>query len=904
MAPPPLSAGTFSDHVVPVTTSSSTSSSTTSGVFVGGASTGATSVAVTTPVPVTATAASTTTSTTGISAEVVCPAGLVYSPAEGDCVEPPPPEEVWIVPGDRSLTVYWRDRVAASPPAEEYRVELYNSAGSKLLGNGGRSEARGWELKTVGGEEVREWSETFGYEVPPGYADVAVRLKNGYLYKVGVYSKYIVHDYIVHDSEYPYIRRWVRSEGVFVEARPCAGCGGPHAPPTTTTLVPEVERVSVEGEGGFVSVSAGWAYTCGLRVNGSVECWEWLADYSWSPDRGRGWGWVEGSSSLIPPEGEFVVVDAGWGYACGLRPSGEVECWGRNPSATLPPPRGVFVSVSVGVEHACALRPGGETECWGYVAKPLSSYVGPLVRIPGGSFTAITSGDDFVCGLRPSGEVECWGGNYDDCPYNTVRKGELVKCWDGGPVEGLEPPGGVFESISSALHHTCGIRSSGGVECWSDDPNSEDPFPSPLGEFSMVSAGKGKYACGLRPSGEVECWYSPPEGMRELWAPEGRFAWVSMGDTVACGLPVIGGAVCWNVWEPERNLVWESEGNFNSISARSQREVEEQYDDEGNVIKSVVVRYDYRCTLGVDGEVGCWSKENEFGEASPPGGVFESVSSSDYYSCGLRPSGEAECWGRDDRKQASPPGGVFVQLTTSEKFACGLRPSGEVECWGWYTDLERVLSKVTPPEERLVSVDAGWGGHQWLGSPGHPGGDRTDWGYSCGLRADGSPLCWGGEIAYFPLRGDTKRDRHPVLFPPDGEFTDIEAGRLRACGLRASGEVACWGFFPYFKKEVIHHQAGLEIRNPDPASGEGFLDIDVGGWHACGLRASGEVECWNWPPLKYKHGYGQKYTLKGPYESISAGYWHTCGIRQTGEIDCWGISGHIERLPAASKTDK
>ena len=718
---------------------------------------------------------------------------------------------------------------------------------------------------------------------------------------MGIYSSYVAHDY-----EYPYIRREVRSEGVFLEASPCAGCGGPHAPPTTTALVPVVERVSADGEGGFVSVSAGWAYTCGLRVNGSVECWEWLADLMWYPDRESGESGAESDSSLIPPEGEFVMVDAGWGYACGLRRSGELECWGWNLSASLQPPEGVFVSVSVGVEHACALRPGGETECWGYVARPLSRYVGPLARIPGGSFTAITSGDDFVCGLRPGGEVECWGGNYDDCPYATVTNGELVECWGGGPVEGLEPPEGVFESINSAPHHTCGIRSSGRVECWSDDPTTENPLPSPPGEFSMVSAGKREHACGLRPTGEIECWYSgerehdcgprlsgeevvvtcwdsPPEEMGELWAPEGRFTWVSMSYPVACGLPQNGGAVCWDVWKPERNPVWESEGNFESIGFTS-------------------YPY-YRCILGVGGEVECWSEENEFGEASPPGGVFEFVSSSDFYACGLRSSGEVECWGRDDREQASPPGGVFVQLSTSEKFACGLRSSGEVECWGWYTDLERVLSKVTAPEERLVSVDAGWGGHQEIDTS-RAGPDNMGWGYSCGLRVDGSPFCWGGEMSYspVPVRGDTERDRHPVLFPPDGEFKDIEAGRLRACGLRASGEVVCWGFFSTYSEPSMSYQAGSEVYNPDPAPGAGFLDIDVGGWHACGLRASGEVECWNWPPLRFAHG--QAYTLKGPYTSISAGYRHTCGIKETGEIDCWSVTGHLERLPTASTTDQ
>ena len=137
---------------------------------------------------------------------------------------------------------------------------------------------------------------------------------------------------------------------------------------------------------------------------------------------------VGGEPTVETPEGRFVAVDAGHEVACGIRPTGEVECWGANPLASVPPPEGEFVSVSVRLEHACALRPGGRAECWGMSSSgsggvcplwdvALSEVLGEeLCTLGGGGafplsgeFTTISASEGSVCGLRQSGEVECLG---------------------------------------------------------------------------------------------------------------------------------------------------------------------------------------------------------------------------------------------------------------------------------------------------------------------------------------------------------------------------------------------------------------------------------------------------------------------------------------------------------------
>ena len=69
------------------------------------------------------------------------------------------------------------------------------------------------------------------------------------------------------------------------------------------------------------TISAGDAHTCGVRTDGSVDCW--------GNDRyGR----------TRAPGGEFRAVSAGGYHTCGLRANGIVECWGNDELGQLQVP--------------------------------------------------------------------------------------------------------------------------------------------------------------------------------------------------------------------------------------------------------------------------------------------------------------------------------------------------------------------------------------------------------------------------------------------------------------------------------------------------------------------------------------------------------------------------------------
>ena len=146
----------------------------------------------------------------------------------------------------------------------------------------------------------------------------------------------------------------------------------------------------------------------------------------------------------------------------------------------------------------------------------------------------------------------------------------------------------------------------------------------------------------------------------------------------------------------------------------------------------------------------------------------------------------------------------------------------------------------------------------------HTAGDlasiASGWGHSCGLRADRTVVCWGGD-----WEGQSTE--------PDGEFAAIGAFRNYSCGAQASGGVECWGGPPF----VV----------PDEFSGstELYVSIAAGDSHLCVLESDGGVECWSDPH------YGDTdldHAPNGTFSSLDAGHNHVCGVRADGSVLCWG----------------
>ena len=267
--------------------------------------------------------------------------------------------------------------------------------------------------------------------------------------------------------------------------------------------------------GEFAAVSVAERRSCGVRANGAVVCWgqNSLLDDDGRPLNAR-------ASFLDAPAGRFIAVSAGAGHVCGLRADSTIACWGDNSRGQADPPGGEFSAVAAGRSHSCGLRVTGRIQCWG------SNRDGQM-EVPEWKFTAIAAGTLHTCGLRYDGDIQCWGygwtpplSNYFAC----FRRSEgAVFC---SPRTG-ELPGDVeFVALAAKWDHTCGMRSDGAVQCWSNGRQPNPPSPE----------------CELEDYGVLICWRRPEP---DLSAPPGPLRSVSVGDGYACGILADDTVACW-----------------------------------------------------------------------------------------------------------------------------------------------------------------------------------------------------------------------------------------------------------------------------------------------------------------------------------------------------------------------
>ena len=236
----------------------------------------------------------------------------------------------------------------------------------------------------------------------------------------------------------------------------------------------------------------------------------------------------------------------------------------------------------------------------------------------------------------------------------------------------------------------------------------------------------------------------------------------------------------------------------------------------------------------------------------------------------------------------------FIQISAGAEHTCGLRPDGSAVCWG-SNEWDQLLA---PSDERLTAIEAGAA-------------------HTCGLRSNGTSVCWGyGEES----GAETIEALDPYYSPPfppeDIQFKSISAGDV-TCGLTADGVVVCWEqgwkfrgeYLPFGTEQVVELSAGVSgvcgLR-PDgsaichtfgenPPEEERFVSISVSLLSGCGLRSNGTVLCWG------DDSWGQLSPHEGEvFSEVTTGAFHTCGLRPDGTAVCWGYD--LERASEVEKS--
>ena len=305
-------------------------------------------------------------------------------------------------------------------------------------------------------------------------------------------------------------------------------------------------EITIGAPSPFIAVSAGFNKTCGLRESGELECWRFPS-----------------GEQIDTPEGSYTAVSIGSSHYCAIRASdGAIECWGTNRHALTNAPEGSFIAVSAGDEYTCAIAETftgtnaaadtGEIECWGERSRGRGGSELYKERYRGdraGRYRAISATVNGTCAIRDTGELACWG--------RVSQVGGEVRDNENNLLNFTGPPEGRFTAVSAAHTYTCGLRESGEIACWGDVgirnvPDYESPpsamhLAAPAGKFTAISSGGGELhdggACAIRESDSgITCWGVQGERAN---TPTGSFTAVSAGGEHACGLRSDGEIECW-----------------------------------------------------------------------------------------------------------------------------------------------------------------------------------------------------------------------------------------------------------------------------------------------------------------------------------------------------------------------
>jgi len=268
----------------------------------------------------------------------------------------------------------------------------------------------------------------------------------------------------------------------------------------------------------------------------------------------------------------------------------------------------------------------------------------------------------------------------------------------------------------------------------------------------------------------------------------------------------------------------------------------------------------FTCVLDGDGEARCWGSPLEVRFVPP--GPFVDLAAGRRHACARRADGTVACWGEgadnaywlSQEALADVPDSSFSFITGGPDVACGIT-SGTVDCWPG--------SIIDPPSElgaTMQSVDISVAGGNRNGEPLQAG--------ACALDVDGGIHCWTNRL-------DLSNAPPPVVASevwtgaPHGRYVQLSVGdlasNLSACAVNTEGAIRCWG---------LHGDPG------QPWDGGPYVAVSLGGAVQCALAVDGRADCKG----------AAVTTTPSRFLQLAAGDEHACGLLASGEVECWGAN--------------
>ncbi len=644
-----------------------------------------------------------------------------------------------------------------------------------------------------------------------------------------------------------------------------------------------------------------------------------------------------------------TAVAGGSHFACALRESGAVSCWGHNGEnrlgdgtnfsrVTPVPVQGLAASavqLAVGEDFVCVRLSTNAVQCWGsnqigqrgigsLSSQPTPQYVQGLTDA-----VEVTAGGHHACARRAGGTVVCWGDNGE----RQLGDG-LASHFDCSGTE-CSPVPVTVSGISNATglaagrSHSCALLATGAVSCWGGNTDGQlgdgttTPRATPVpvtGLFDAVEIEASSVGtCARLSTGGVRCWGDNSLGQvgdgtnTDRLVPTdvtGLSSIVEIASDASTraedGLHVCARTSGGAVW------CWGAGGNGQlGDSASANRATPAQVTDVPNAV-SLGLGGTFSCAMLSDGRTQCWGS-NGFGELGDGTTVARNVPASvsdlanfsvvetapgGRHTCARRATGSVLCWGNNtygelgDGTVAGHTTPVGVSGVVDARgvapggyHSCAVRSNGTVVCWG-RNNLGQI-GDGTSGTDRLVPtpVLTITNAVQVTAGVAH----------SCALLSTGTVMCWGGDYAsqIGDGPGNTPKTA-PVAVLGLSDAVEVRAGAHYTCARRANGTVLCWG---ENRAGQIGDGTTTEAASPQAvATIDDALGVDAGDAHSCVLRASGAMACWgsnDWGQIGDNGPVSSRLvpsTVVGLTDVVefAVGWAHTCARRATGTLACWG----------------
>src|SRR5689334_2748502 len=368
------------------------------------------------------------------------------------------------------------------------------------------------------------------------------------------------------------------------------------------------------------------------------------------------WPWT----FLLDP---YVQIAAGFDFACAVRQSGALTCWGNNDEQQLG---------TVTAPNSCPLTTTLIENC-----------SDTPIRVTNRLFSSVTTGWYHACAIESgTSDTYCWADNYYG-QLGVGTKGSIQ-------LPAVIPNGPKFKQISAGRSHTCAVAIvNAELFCWGDNYWGE--------------LGVGSYGQNNNPS---TGYLTVTEKLSPNLVPNyGGWSQVTAGEDFTCGING-GGAMCWGMYnEGEIGIGASFPGTTDSP-----RYITTTYAPATLAKLSVSTIGPSMCGITGGNAAWCWGSNDgqklgvpNLGQSAgvatavSGGHNFTTISNGSYHSCAVDDQSQVLCWGFNfDGRTGQPaanttnatplavtvPNETFSAVVAGGRFSCALTTSGRIYCWG------------------------------------------------------------------------------------------------------------------------------------------------------------------------------------------------------------------------------